>query len=47
MDTTNGQVERMNRTIKDSTVKRHHYDDHDQLERHSLTSSAPTISAGG
>lgn len=31
---TNGQVERMNRTIKDATVKRFHYDDHDQLERH-------------
>lgn len=26
---TNGQVERMNRTIKDATVKRHHYDSHD------------------
>jgi len=31
---TNGQVERMNRTIKDATVKRYHYDDHDQLRRH-------------
>jgi transposase InsO family protein len=31
---TNGQVERMNRTIKDATVRRYHYDDHDQLERH-------------
>ena len=28
---TNGQVERMNRTIKDATVKRYHYDSHDQL----------------
>ena len=28
------QVERMNRTIKDATVKRFHYDDHDQLRRH-------------
>lgn len=28
---TNGQVERMNRTIKDATVKRFHYDDHAQL----------------
>ena len=28
---TNGQVERMNRTIKDATVKRFHYDSHDQL----------------
>jgi transposase InsO family protein len=31
---TNGQVERMNRTIKDATLKRFHYDDHDQLRRH-------------
>jgi transposase InsO family protein len=31
---TNGQVERMNRTIKDATVKRFHYDDHDQLRAH-------------
>ena len=31
---TNGQVERMNRTIKDATVKRYYYDDHAQLERH-------------
>jgi transposase InsO family protein len=31
---TNGQVERMNRTIKDATVKRYHYDGHDQLRAH-------------
>jgi len=31
---TNGQVERMNRTIKDATVKRYHYDDHGQIRRH-------------
>lgn len=31
---TNGQVERMNRTIKEVTVKRYHYDDHGQLRRH-------------
>jgi len=31
---TNGQVERMNRTIKDATVKRYHYDDHGQLRGH-------------
>ena len=31
---TNGQVERMNRTIKEATVKRYHYDDHDQLRDH-------------
>ena len=28
---TNGQVERMNRTIKDATIKRYHYESHDQL----------------
>ncbi|SNT76972.1 Integrase core domain-containing protein [Paracoccus seriniphilus] len=31
---TNGQVERMNRTIKEATVKRFHYDNHDQLRTH-------------
>jgi transposase InsO family protein len=31
---TNGQVERMNRTIKDATVKRYHYDSHEQLRAH-------------
>ncbi len=31
---TNGQGERMNRTIKDATVRRYHYDSHDQLRRH-------------
>ena len=25
---TNWQVERMNRTVKDATVKRYHYDNH-------------------
>src|SRR5215210_2886660 len=30
----NGQVERMNRTIKDATVRRYHYDNHDQLRAH-------------
>jgi transposase InsO family protein len=34
---TNGQVERMNRTLKDATVKRYHYDSHDQLEQHLKT----------
>ena len=28
---TNGQVERMNRTIKEAKVKRFHYDTHDEL----------------
>ena len=31
---TNGQVERMNRTIKDATVRRYHYESHDQLRSH-------------
>lgn len=31
---TNGQVERMNRTIKEATVKRYHYETHDQLRQH-------------
>lgn len=31
---TNGQVERMNRTIKDATTKRYHYDGHQQLRAH-------------
>jgi len=31
---TNGQVERMNRTLKDATVRRYHYDTHRQLAEH-------------
>jgi transposase InsO family protein len=31
---TNGQVERMNRSLKEATVKRYHYDTHRQLEQH-------------
>ena len=31
---TNGQVERMNRTIKDATVRRYHYASHEQLRAH-------------
>ncbi len=31
---TNGQVERMNRTLKDATVRRFHYETHDQLRSH-------------
>ncbi len=31
---TNGQVERINRTIKEATVKRYYYDSHDQLKVH-------------
>ena len=30
---TNGQVEQMNRTIKDGTVRRFYYDSHDQLRQ--------------
>ena len=31
---TNGQVERMNRTLKEATVKRYHYNSHEQLKEH-------------
>lgn len=31
---TNGQVERMNRTIKEATVRRYYYDSHDRLRAH-------------
>jgi transposase InsO family protein len=31
---TNGQVERMNRTIKEATVQRYHYENHAQLRTH-------------
>ena len=31
---TNGQVERMNRTIKEATVKRFHYESHNELDTH-------------
>jgi transposase InsO family protein len=31
---TNGQVERMNRTIKEATVNRYHYETHHQLRQH-------------
>jgi hypothetical protein len=31
---TNGQVERMNRTIKEATVQRFHYQSHQQLRQH-------------
>ena len=31
---TNGQVERMNRTLKEATVRRYHYDTHQQFEDH-------------
>jgi IS30 family transposase len=31
---TNGQMERINKTIKDAAVKRHHHCSHDQLQEH-------------
>jgi transposase-like protein len=31
---TNGQVERMNRTLKEATTRRYYYDSHDQLRAH-------------
>ncbi len=31
---TNGQVERMNRTIKDATIKKYHYDSQTQFKQH-------------
>jgi transposase InsO family protein len=34
---TNGQVERMNKTIKEATVHRYHYSSHDQLREHLQT----------
>lgn len=34
---TNGQVERMNRTLKEATVQRYHYQSHDQLKAHLQT----------
>jgi len=42
---TNGQVERMNRTIKEATVNRYHYESHNQLTW--PTSSLPTTSDAG
>ena len=34
---TNGQVERMNRTVKEATIKRFHYETADQLNQHVQT----------
>ncbi len=31
---TNGQVEQVNRTLKEATVRRYHYDSHNQLRGH-------------
>lgn len=42
---TNGHVERMNRTIQEATVQRHHYDRRQQFERH-LANFAPAYHFG-
>jgi transposase InsO family protein len=34
---TNGQAERMNRTIKDATIKTYHYNDLENLKVHVMT----------
>jgi AcrR family transcriptional regulator len=34
---TNGQAERMNRTLKEATIRRYHYETHRQLEDHLAT----------
>ena len=47
LNSTDGQVERMNRTIKDATVKRFHYDSHDQLRTHLTDFMAASTSPGG
>src|ERR1041385_3133614 len=44
---TNGQVERMNRTIKEATVRRFHYETHDQLRTHLADFVTATTSPGG
>ena len=31
---TNGQIEQVNRIAKEGTIKRYHYDNHQQLETH-------------
>jgi hypothetical protein len=41
---TNGQAERMNRTIKDATVKVFHYEDLESLKAHVLAFVTATIS---
>ena len=44
---TNGQVERMNRTIKEATVQRYHYDRTTSSKLTSPTSSTRTITLDG
>ncbi len=43
---TNGQVERMNRTPKEATVRRYHYDSHDHLSNTCNPSWRLTITPG-
>jgi transposase InsO family protein len=38
---TNGQVERMNRTIKEATVNRYHYDSHNPSSEPTWSTSSP------
>ncbi|ALB23273.1 hypothetical protein Psal006b_01110 [Piscirickettsia salmonis] len=38
---TNGQVERMNRTLKEATVKRYHYESHDQVKEREFDITKP------
>ena len=44
---TNGQVERMNRTLKEANVKRFYYETHQHFRQHLTDSSAPTTSLEG
>ena len=44
---TDGQVARMNRTIKDATVKRYHHDSHEQLRVHLNLFVDATTTRGG
>jgi hypothetical protein len=44
MPNANGQFERMNRTLKEPTVRRYHYEDHNSFAITSLRSSMPTTS---
>jgi hypothetical protein len=44
---TNGQVERMNRTLKEATVRRYHYETRRQLEDHLAAFLDATNSPGG
>ena len=44
---TKGQVERMNRTIKEATVKRFHYESHEQFGVHLADFMAAYISPVG